>query len=281
MQTIQEIYIDINGTNRYETITAKAQDDEARVIVINFIDNGKILLISNTATARIHIKTSIGTDFLNDCAIIDGKVQVVLKANMLVTGTSKCEIMITDVPDNQVITSAYFDLRVSGSLDSSAIEQSSDFSSLREGLKRLDSTPTLAQVNDLKADVVLLNQLISTTKVLWQGGWHMNSDHEIPLAEPINEQQTGIILVFSRYDSEPLDWGFTFKFFPKQMLLFRSEMNCIFTMSSDKFNIMCEKRLNIYNQAIFGIDGNSDTGTGSSGISYNNAAFVLRFVLGV
>lgn len=47
------------------------------------------------------------------------------------------------------------------------------------------------------------------------------------------------------------------------------------------FGIMASKYLYIHDDKIGGNDVNGQSGTGASGITYNNAGFVLRYVIGV
>ena len=37
MTTLQEIFVDINGANRYVTVSAKAEDDAGRIVLINLL----------------------------------------------------------------------------------------------------------------------------------------------------------------------------------------------------------------------------------------------------
>ncbi|MFR2916970.1 MAG: hypothetical protein ACLTKQ_08555 [Acutalibacteraceae bacterium] len=52
MTTLQEISIDINGANRYVTVSAKAEDDAGRVVLINLLDNGALYALPADAEAR-------------------------------------------------------------------------------------------------------------------------------------------------------------------------------------------------------------------------------------
>ena len=55
-----------------------------------------------------------------------------------------------------------------------------------------------------------------------------------------------------------------------------------FMMTNDGlFGIMASKYLYIHDDKIGGNDVNNQSGTGTSGITYNNAGFVLRYVIGV
>lgn len=47
------------------------------------------------------------------------------------------------------------------------------------------------------------------------------------------------------------------------------------------FGLMASKYLYIHDDKIGGNDVNGEAGTAASGITYNNAGFVLRYVIGV
>ena len=47
------------------------------------------------------------------------------------------------------------------------------------------------------------------------------------------------------------------------------------------FSLFATKYLYIHNTKIVGNDVNNASGTGNCGITYNNSAFVLRYVIGV
>ena len=51
MTTLQEIFIDINGANRSVTVSAKAEDDAGRIVLINFLDNGALYALPAGAEA--------------------------------------------------------------------------------------------------------------------------------------------------------------------------------------------------------------------------------------
>ena len=127
------------------------------------------------------------------------------------------------------------------------------------------------------------------SKVLWDKyAWHMVYAHEAELSEPISAQANGIVLIFSYYNEETKsaeDWDWHSFFVPKffvnaynDQLISGSGMR--FFMTTGNFATICTKYLYIYNNKIKGHDNNNLSGT-ASGITYNNAKFVLRYVIGV
>lgn len=156
MTTLQEIFIDINGANRYVTVSAKAEDDAGRVVLINLLDNGELYALPADAEARAVMIRPNGTKALITAQVIDGKVQLTMKSSMLILGTSKVEILLSTT-DGKVITTAKFDVKVHGAQSTAGMEQSDDWSALRDALSKLSQVPAAEDVAMLKAAVALVN----------------------------------------------------------------------------------------------------------------------------
>lgn len=120
-------------------------------------------------------------------------------------------------------------------------------------------------------------------KLLWSGGYYMTASHVITLAEKVSQQPTGIVLVFSRYSSSTVqNYHFNHFFVSKEWVRLHGGAGCSFIMTTDGlFGLMASKYLYIHDDKIGGNDVNNQSGTGTSGIVYNNAGFVLRYVIGV
>lgn len=156
MTTLQEIFIDINGANRYVTVSAKAEDDAGRVVLINLLDNGELYALPAGAEARAVMIRPNGTKALITAQVIDGKVQLTMKSSMLILGTSKVEILLSTT-DGKVITTAKFAIKVHGTQSTAGMEQSDDWSALRDALSKLSKVPAAEDVATLKAAVALVN----------------------------------------------------------------------------------------------------------------------------
>lgn len=121
-------------------------------------------------------------------------------------------------------------------------------------------------------------------KILWTGGYYMTDGHKITLAEKVSEQASGIVLVFSRYASgEVVDTNFNSFFVPKAFVATKPGVGHLFAMyATPTFELMAGKYLYINDTTISGHANNTKTGTSSTtGITYANNAFVLRYVIGV
>lgn len=119
--------------------------------------------------------------------------------------------------------------------------------------------------------------------VLWSGGMTMVDSHTINLPEPISAQTSGIVLVFSRYSASTVqNYHYNHFFVHKAFVAANPGVGSHFMMTTDgTFSVVGGKYLYISDDKITGNDNNTATGTGTSGIIYNNGGFVLRYVLGV
>ena len=115
-------------------------------------------------------------------------------------------------------------------------------------------------------------------------GWYMNDTQTVELSQPISNQNNGIVLVFSRYSGGVENDNFNTFFVSKKEVELRAGAGHTFTMfrsASNPFKEACVKYLYITDTTISGHSANDDTGTGDCGITFNNRAFVLRYVIGV
>lgn len=118
--------------------------------------------------------------------------------------------------------------------------------------------------------------------VLWSGSYYMTSGHTINLSETVSSQPSGISLVFSEYvDGEAKNVTFTSFFVSKKIVSAHGGCGHCFQMSSSNLAYFATKYLYISNDKIVGHDNNSLSGTGTSGITYTNNRFVLRYVIGI
>ena len=119
--------------------------------------------------------------------------------------------------------------------------------------------------------------------VLWSGGLNMQASHTISLPEPVSAQTSGLVLVFSRYSSSTVqNYHYNHFFVHKAFVAAHPGVGSQFLMTTDgTFGVVASKYLYISDDKITGNDNNIASGTGTSGITYNNGGFVLRYVIGV
>lgn len=120
-------------------------------------------------------------------------------------------------------------------------------------------------------------------KILWSGNYYMSDTQTASLSEKVSEQPSGIVLMFSRYvDGAGQNYGFNSFFVPKVMTAEQNGKGMAFTMNSGAtIGVVGAKYLYINDDSIAGHADNKKSGVASSGITYNNAGFVLRYVIGV
>lgn len=120
-------------------------------------------------------------------------------------------------------------------------------------------------------------------RILWSGGMYMTAGHTASLSEAISEQPNGIVLIFSRYSGSAVqNYHYNHFFVHKDFVRNHTGVGSTFVMATgDPFEVMASKYLYIHDDKIVGNDNNNASGTGGSGITYNNAGFVLRYVIGV
>lgn len=118
-------------------------------------------------------------------------------------------------------------------------------------------------------------------KVLWSGNYYMTGDHTAPLSEPISRQPNGVVLVFAIYSTNGDPYAWNSFFVPKYAANggYNSSGHT-FIMASSNFSVVATKYLYIRDKEIIGNSNNSLSGT-ANGITYNNNAFTLRYVIGV
>ena len=117
--------------------------------------------------------------------------------------------------------------------------------------------------------------------VLWSGAHHMTDGQTVELKEPVSEQNYGIVLVFSAYrDGAAANQEWTHHFVPKYFVGAHAGNGTSFFMHSVGFGYIAAKYLYISDQKIVGHASNDGNGA-TNGIAYNNANYVLRYVIGV
>lgn len=119
-------------------------------------------------------------------------------------------------------------------------------------------------------------------RILWSGSYYMTAGQRASLSEPISRQSTGIVLVFSRYSAGTVqNYHYNHFFVHKAFVSAHPGVGSQFFMTSDgSFAVIASKYLYINDDSINGNENNNLAGT-TNGITFNNAGFVLRYVIGV
>ena len=122
----------------------------------------------------------------------------------------------------------------------------------------------------------------SNNRVLWSGSSDMSTGQTATLSSKVSEQTNGIVLVFSRYSSSTTqNYHFNHFFVHKSFVAAHPGAGSQFLMTTDgSLSVIATKYLYINDGSITGNANNGESGT-ANGITYNNAGFVLRYVIGV
>ena len=121
------------------------------------------------------------------------------------------------------------------------------------------------------------------SKILWQGANLMGENTSITFSDTVDNQQNGILLVFSLYRNNAAeDVSITTAFIGKKEIELLPGAPHFYLMGINAgMSVIGAKYLYVANDGITGHSGNTTSGTAASGITFNNNNFVLRYVIGV
>lgn len=120
--------------------------------------------------------------------------------------------------------------------------------------------------------------------VLWTGAMYMNGSQTATLSQAVSAQLSGIVLVWSYFDSSSnaaRDTDFNFIFVPKWQAIDHLGAGMTCWVSNSNGGILTTKYVYIRDTQITGWSGNGDGNRTSSGVTHQPRAFVLRAVIGV
>lgn len=117
-------------------------------------------------------------------------------------------------------------------------------------------------------------------KTLLSTASFMNGNQDLTFSEPVSEQLTGIVLVWSWWSgSQAEDWGWETFFIPKAMVQLHNGVGYDCPLSRPKSSYFGHKYVYIYDTHIKGHADNVATGTANN-VPYANNKWVLRYVFG-
>lgn len=124
--------------------------------------------------------------------------------------------------------------------------------------------------------------IFGKNNILWNCNnvaYWMSNAHKFTLNQPISEQLTGAVFVWSAYDEKDKamrNWGWHMFFVPKQHVIWNDGYGIFMTNAYTGMR----KYIYVHNTYIQGNDDNKATGS-SNGIPLNTRGYVLRYVVGV
>ena len=119
----------------------------------------------------------------------------------------------------------------------------------------------------------------NSMKTLLSTAAYMNGDQDLTFSEPVSEQLTGIVLVWSFYSTKAEDYGWRTFFIPKAMVQLHNGVGYDCPLSRPKSSYFGHKYVYIYDTHIKGHADNVATGTANN-VPYANNKWVLRYVFG-
>ena len=119
----------------------------------------------------------------------------------------------------------------------------------------------------------------NSMKTLLSTAAYMNGDQDLTFSEPVSEQLTGIVLVWSFWSTKVEDYGWRTFFVPKAMIQLHNGVGYDCPLSRPKSSYFGHKYVYIYDTHIKGHADNVATGTANN-VPYQNNKWVLRYVFG-
>ena len=120
---------------------------------------------------------------------------------------------------------------------------------------------------------------IGEIKTLLTTASYMNGSQDLTFSEPVSEQLTGIVLVWSFWSTKAEDYGWRTFFIPKAMVQLHNGVGYDCPLSRPKSSYFGHKYVYIYDTHIKGHADNVATGTANN-VPYANNHWVLRYVFG-
>ena len=119
----------------------------------------------------------------------------------------------------------------------------------------------------------------NSMKTLLTTASYMNASQDLTFSEPVSEQLTGIVLVWSFWSTKAEDYGWRTFFVPKAMVQLHNGVGYDCPLSRPKSSYFGSKYVYIYDTHIKGHADNVATGTANN-VPYANNKWVLRYVFG-
>lgn len=124
---------------------------------------------------------------------------------------------------------------------------------------------------------------LKPNKLLWtDSGSYMVAGQTATLNEKVSEQETGIVLHWQAYvDGETKNYDHIYKFIPKQHVISNVGAGVFTNMATTNWETVASKYVYVFDEKVTGNANNSKSGTGSSGVKYDNKHWVLTEIIGV
>lgn len=122
-------------------------------------------------------------------------------------------------------------------------------------------------------------QIINTNNLLWSGSYYMNENNVVNLSKPISEQTKGIALVWLPMSSDNKKENVQYQLILKDSVSLLSDTTHTVFLCNTAFTKVACKSVYVTDNTIKGNVYNTQQGQ-KNGIIFNNADYVLRYVIG-
>lgn len=123
--------------------------------------------------------------------------------------------------------------------------------------------------------------LIGQYTVLWTGSWYMTAGQTANLSKSVKAQPHGIVLAWSGYSNgQAQNYNWVYKFVPKWHVYNHNGAGIAMPMANADFSAIGSKYVYVSDSKITGSQWGTSSGT-RNGVTFNNANWVLRAVIGV
>lgn len=266
-----DLYAGLAGSGRLVLNVGRKMECE-------IIDNNTVRVYDGELISkgrRIHIDAGTWDDFTIPTGS-QGEIKYFTLGYRLYNdgGQQKCEAVLKTDRNLPVYTE--HDLR-----DGSAETYVSLYCIKQEGLNLTNVTALYTNIASLENAWKQLGILGAEQKVLWSGTSWPSDTQTVTFSGKISEQKTGIVLVWSRYDSGAKDEQIVCSFIPKKIASMKDGKGFSFTLIPNSFSTAAVKYVYVSDTRLVGHADNTAAGTGACGLKYNNKYFCLRYVIGI
>ena len=252
----------ITATDSYNTPVTDTITISTSATLINFNANGQTLALGKASEISDTFEVDIKSKFLKDVnftgAVTKNGTDILQPAYNRVGTLSS---LTTTAKTNAVVAINEVNGKV-GTLSS---------------LTTSTKTDTVSAINEL---VTGMTGIKTQNLLANPNGWYMGGNQTVTLSANITDQTNGIVLVWSAYSSgKEQDYWWNFTVIPKTFVSRTPGKGVSCLLLGGNFEGMGAKYIYVNNGSLVGHNDNTASGT-RNGITYNNAAFVLRYVVG-
>ena len=173
----------------------------------------------------------------------------------------------------EAVTSVCETVKSLHSLFSMISEQSQSIKAVNNKTAQLNEK---AKATDINTEAI---QMINTNNLLWSGSYYMSESNVANLSKPISEQTKGIALVWLPMSSDNKKENVQYQLILKDSVSLLSDTTHTVFLCNTAFTKVACKSVYVTDNTIKGNVYNTQQGQ-KNGIIFNNADYVLRYVIG-